>query len=296
MNYVTTTPNGPVLRIEHPGSANKRIVDMPAIETDEDQNACDMVKQIKSPDNQDLQPHVPRPGTAAAPATPIDAGIGGDNADSLIERKDFKIRLADTDHGRNTASMLINKMYGWRGYGDTHEIKGSPDRITLTASDKQFLIGTITLGIDSDNGLLADEVFKTEIDACRARGGKACELTKLAIDPSGASKLALASLFHILFIYARRLNGCTDVFIEVNPRHRRFYESMLGFERLGADRNNPRVNAPATLLWISLDRVEQEIIAQGGTSEREGRQRSLYPYFFSKIEEDGIYGRLLQIG
>ena len=296
MNYVTTTPNGPVLRIEHPGSANKRIVDMPAIETDEDQNACDMVKQIKSPDNQDLQPHVPRPGTAAAPATPIDAGIGGDNADSLIERKDFKIRLADTDHGRNTASMLINKMYGWRGYGDTHEIKGSPDRITLTASDKQFLIGTVTLGIDSDNGLLADEVFKSEIDACRARGGKACELTKLAIDPSGASKLALASLFHILFIYARRLNDCTDVFIEVNPRHRRYYETMLGFQRRAELRKNPRVDAPAYLLWTSLDHVEEQIERLGGTSNNPGTERSLYPYFFSRSEEIGIANRLLNIG
>ncbi len=237
-----------------------------------------------------------RSGTAAAPAEPIAAEESLVNADALIERKDFKIRLADTDHGRSSASMLINKMYGWRGYGDAHEVKGGPDRITLTATDKQYLIGTITLGIDSANGLLADEVFKSEIDVVRNAGGKACELTKLAIDPSGASKLALASLFHILFIYARRLNGCTDVFIEVNPRHRRFYESMLGFVRRAEDRNNPRVNAPATLLWICLDKVERQIIEHGGTSEQDGRNRSLYPYFFSRDEEEGIYKRLIDIG
>lgn len=236
-----------------------------------------------------------RPGSAA-PATPISASADPANAEALIERKDFKIRLADTDHGRSSASMLINKMYGWRGYGDAHEIKGGPDRITLTATDKQYLIGTITLGIDSPSGLLADETFGKEIDAFRNTGGKACELTKLAIDPSGASKLALASLFHILFIYARRLNGCTDVFIEVNPRHRRFYESMLGFEQLGEERNNPRVNAPASLLWISLDSVERQIIEHGGTSDSAGRKRSLYPFFFSRAEEDGIYQRLVDIG
>ena len=247
------------------------------------------------PDAQDEAPAPRRPGSAA-PATPISAAAEPANAETLVERKNFQIRLADTDHGRSSASMLINKMYGWRGYGDAHEIKGGPDRITLTATDKQYLIGTVTLGIDSDNGLLADETFKSAIDVFRARGSKACELTKLAIDPSGASKLALASLFHILFIYARRLNGCTDVFIEVNPRHRRFYESMLGFVRLGEDRNNPRVNAPASLLWISLDNVERQIIEHGGTSEHAERNRSLYPFFFSRAEEDGIYGRLVDIG
>ncbi len=237
-----------------------------------------------------------RSGTAAAPAEPITAEESLVSADALIERKNFMIRLADTDHGRSSASMLINKMYGWRGYGDAHEVKGGPDRITLTATNKQYLISTITLGIDSENGLLADEVFKSEIDLVRKAGGKPCELTKLAIDPSGASKLALASLLHILFIYARRLNGCTDLFIEVNPRHRRFYESMLGFVGRGEDRNNPRVNAPATLLWICLDQVERQISEHGGTSEQDGRNRSLYPYFFSRAEEEGILKRLRDIG
>ncbi|MEJ7806711.1 MAG: N-acetyltransferase [Telluria sp.] len=254
-----------------------------------------MMARTTQADAPGAAPSPRRPGSAA-PATPISDAADGAEAEALIERKDFKIRLADTDHGRSSASMLINKMYGWRGYGDAHEIKGGPDRITLTATDKQYLIGTITLGIDSDSGLLADETFKSAIDVCRRKGGKACELTKLAIDPSGASKLALASLFHILFIYARRLNACTDVFIEVNPRHRRFYESMLGFEQLGEDRNNPRVNAPASLLWISLDNVERQIIEHGGTSENGGRNRSLYPFFFSRTEEDGIYQRLVDIG
>jgi hypothetical protein len=237
-----------------------------------------------------------RAGTAAAPATQIAAGADPSMVEALLERKDFKIRLADTERGRNSASMLINKMYGWRGYGDHHEVKPDPNRITITATDKNYLIGTITLGIDAENGLLADETFKDEIDAFRAGNGKVCELTKLAIDPNIESKFALASLFHILFIYGRRINHCTDVFIEVNPRHRRFYETMLGFKRLGEERTNPRVNAPAQLLWISLSTVERNIIQHGGTSDHPMASRSLYPYFFSKSEEDGIYGRLVTLG
>jgi hypothetical protein len=255
-----------------------------------------MMAHTTEPKALDKAPARGRAGTAAAPAAQIAAETDPAKVDALLERKDFKIRLADTERGRNSASMLINKMYGWRGYGDEHEVKLDPNRITITATDKQYLIGTITLGIDSENGLLADEIFKDEIDVFRTAGGKVCELTKLAIDPNIESKFALASLFHILFIYGRRINNCTDVFIEVNPRHRRFYETMLGFKRLGEVRTNSRVNAPAHLLWISLSTVEQQIIQHGGTSDHLAGSRSLYPYFFSRAEEDGIYGRLIALG
>lgn len=40
-----------------------------------------------------------------------------DTADDFLitEQKNFGIRLADTERGRNSSSMLINKMYAWRG-------------------------------------------------------------------------------------------------------------------------------------------------------------------------------------
>jgi hypothetical protein len=158
------------------------------------------------------------------------------------------------------------------------------------------VIGTVTLGIDSEEGLLADEIFKPEIDARRRAGGKVCELTKLAFDPDIRSKFALASLFHIVFIYGRRMHNCTDVFIEVNPRHRRFYETMLGFKRQCEIRTNPRVNAPAVLLWVDIGYVEEQIRKYGGTSDNPDTTRSLYPYFFSPREEAGIHGRLVSLG
>lgn len=227
----------------------------------------------------------------------MDSATIPDDADDLvIEQKNFRIRLADTESGRNSASMLINKMYAWRGYGSAHQVKASPSRITLTASDREKVIGTVTLGIDSEEGLLADEIFKPEIDMRRNAGGKVCELTKLAFDPDIRSKFALASLFHIVFIYGRRMHDCTDVFIEVNPRHRRFYETMLGFKRQCETRTNPRVNAPAVLLWVDIGYVEEQIRKYGGTSDNPDTTRSLYPYFFSPREEAGIHGRLVSLG
>lgn len=219
-----------------------------------------------------------------------------ENASSVVlSIKDFKIRLADTEVGRNSASMLINKMYSWRGYEGSHQVQQNPNRITLTAYMKDALIGTVTLAIDSPVGLLADEIFKDELDRYRTPDRKLCELTKLAFDPKVRSKFALASLFHICFIYARRLHGCSDVFIEVNPRHRLYYERMLGFQRLGDLKTNPRVNAPAYLLWLGIDYVEEQIRQFGGTSNHAEATRSLYPYFFSSREEEGLTQRLITL-
>jgi hypothetical protein len=215
--------------------------------------------------------------------------------DVIVNQDSYGIRLTDTAEGRNSASMLINKMYAWRGYAGTHHFTDDPNRITLTATDKGEVVGTLTLGIDSEIGLMADQVFKDELDAHRRHGARLCEFTKLAFDPAVRSKTALANLFHLAVIYARDIHQCTDIVIEVNPRHRRFYEHMLGFKREGDMKMNPRVNAPAHLLRVSLEYVSDQIQKHGGTFSTGVVERSFYPYFFSPREEQGIIHRLLSI-
>jgi hypothetical protein len=218
-----------------------------------------------------------------------------EDEDIILSQDSYGIRLLDTPDGRNSASMLINKMYAWRGYAGTHAFTNDPNRITLTASDKGDVVGTVTIGIDSDVGLAGDMIFKEELDALRADGAKLCEFTKLAFDTAVRSKTALANLFHLAVIYARDLHGCTDIIIEINPRHRRFYEYMLGFKREGELKMNPRVNAPAYLLRVNLTYVTQQIQQHGGTWTAESTDRSFYPFFFSPREEEGIRARLLNI-
>jgi len=217
--------------------------------------------------------------------------------DVIVNHDSYGIRLTDTADGRNSASMLINKMYAWRGYAGTHQFNDDPNRITLTATDKGDVVGTLTIGIDSPIGLMADPIFKEEIDVHRKRGARLCEFTKFAFDPSVRSKTSLANLFHLAVIYARDIHDCTDIMIEVNPRHRRFYERMLGFEQEGQLKINPRVDAPAYLLRVNLDFVTEQIQKYGGTFDTDGAttERSLYPYFFSPREERGIVNRLLRM-
>jgi hypothetical protein len=212
--------------------------------------------------------------------------------DSIMDQP-ITIRLADKNHQRNSANLLLNRMYSWRGYGDHHRIPQSPSHATFTASSNEGLLGTITLAVDSANGLAADHLFKDVIDEFRARpGASVCELTKFAFDTTKPSKPMLASLFHLIFIYGQHAYGCTDLFIEVNPRHVRFYECMLGFKRVGALKDNISVAAPAQLMWLSVAHIREQIDQHAGSGDG-ASTRSLYAYFFSPREEEGLRGRMV---
>lgn len=209
-----------------------------------------------------------------------------------VSRQEFKVRIATTEDRRKSASLLIEKMYSWRGY-EADSLSRDPNRITLVAHQENKVAGTVTLGLDSPKGLVVDELYKAEVDALRAKGRKISELTKLAVDQSSASKSVLAALFHIAFIYAFHIHKYTDFVIEVNPRHELFYKRMLGFNRIGAERMCPRVGAPAVLLHLDLDYINQKIVEMGGVLPPPPGERSLYPYGFSKQDELGIAQRLL---
>jgi len=205
----------------------------------------------------------------------------------------FKIRAADSYGHRSSASILLNRMYAKRGYTSTGlPTQATPDRVTLTACEEDDTIGTITIGFDSPSGLHVDDLFREEVDALRERGRQVCEFTKLAMDSVVKSKRVLASLFHVAYIYAHRLRGFQNLLIEVNPRHVRYYERMLGFVVKSSQRLNTRVNAPAVLLSLDFAHAHEQIARFGGRPHFGETERSLYPYFFSVSEEAGIVGRL----
>jgi hypothetical protein len=106
------------------------------------------------------------------------------------------------------------------------------------------------------------------------------------------SKRVLASLFHVAYIFSHRVMGIDDLVIEVNPRHVRYYERMLGFEPLGEPRHNGRVNAPAVLMRLRFSHAHEQIDRFGGRPELGSSERSLYPHFFSVEEEASIVSRL----
>ena len=218
---------------------------------------------------------------------------GRDIAHSLDEFDNpFRIRVADQGASRSSASSLIQRRYAWRGYSASPLEGHTGGRVTLSACADQDTLATITAALDSDEGLYVSRLYPEEVGALRAEGRKLCEFTKLAVDESVRGHAVLGAIFHVACIYVTNLHRCSDVLIEVNPRHVRFYERMLGFSRVAEERLDPVVNAPAVLMRLDLAHSASEIARLGGRRGGKGRERSFYPYFFAPHEAETIISRL----
>jgi hypothetical protein len=203
----------------------------------------------------------------------------------------FKIRLAGAPEARRDAESLVRQRYARRGYRASATLLNA-NVCTFTAYDEGRLAGTVSLRLDSPEGLAADELYRAEIDALRHEGRRICEFTRLAVDTTRGSPPVLAGLFHTVFLFARTLRGFDFVVIEVNPRHVGFYRRALGFDVIGAERHNPRVKAPAVLMGVSFRSIGESLRRSAGKGGRAATARNLYAYGFSPAEEAGILGRL----
>src|SRR5579864_4264599 len=167
--------------------------------------------------------------SALARRRPVDNSIAGDTITAIscnppihlcVEDPDarrlaiepqtnlFKVRLANTEERRSSASYLIQRRYAWRGYAVGEHHTDTPSRITIAAHDENGTAGTVTVGLDSPEGLFVDGLYGEEVDELRRDGCNLAEFTKLAIENNVHSKPLLAALFHIAFIYARRIHRC----------------------------------------------------------------------------------------
>ena len=221
----------------------------------------------------------------------------GGGASFRVEAADkIAVRFADDEGLRSQASILVNRLYARRGYGGFHRLESGDHSTTFTATSEDQVVGTITLTVDTPTGLATDQTFKAELDRFRAIPGvRLCELTKFAVDPATNSPRALAALFHVIFIYGKQRYDCTDLLIEVHPRHVRYYEVMLGFTRVGAPRIDGSVewwprDVPVQLLRLRVADIRRQIDLHAGG--KCGAARSLYRHFFSAAEERGIAARV----
>jgi len=168
---------------------------------------------------------------------------------------------AKSEEEIHEAHHLVRRRYEWRGY-DVPEAQPpcgmAQNRLVFIARDGDATVGTITLGLDGREGLTAEGTYPEAIGAARAEGRRVCEVTRFAISEEADSKAVLAALFSLAYATAS-VHGATDVYVEVNPRHVRFYQRVLGFFIAGNERMCQRVKAPSVLLTIRMHDLEQRL-------------------------------------
>lgn len=205
----------------------------------------------------------------------------------------LRVRVASDAETRRKAYALAYRVYSRSGYtsGNTSGLcvsayDGFAGTITLLAEDTQGReAGTISLVFDSNLGLPCHEIYRDEVEAVRRQGCRIVEVTRLAIDDDVPNARGLLlQLFSLSYIFAKYVGGCTDMLIEINPRHVEYYRRCLRFEQVGPERPCPRVNgAPAVLMKMDFSVIEQAV--QGHTAGRDACGRRLHPYPFTQEEE-----------
>ena len=71
--------------------------------------------------------------------------------------------------------------------------------------------------------------------------------------------MALDALGQSAYLVTRVIHALTDVVIEVNPRHVRFYRRVFGFVVAGAGRLCTRVGAPSVLMQLDLEQFARRV-------------------------------------
>jgi hypothetical protein len=172
----------------------------------------------------------------------------------------LRTRVAVDVEERAVAEELVRRRYAWRGYRtasaaerDCAGPRPGEHWVTLLAEAAGKLLGTLTVGPDWPGGLLAERTYGKEIESLRRNGSRLGEVTKLAIEEGVEYKPALDALVRGAWTVTRVVHSLTDVVIEVNPRHVKFYERIFGFVVVAAGRLCARVGAPSVLLILDLE-------------------------------------------
>jgi hypothetical protein len=189
--------------------------------------------------------------------------VAGDTSLTKISRsvpvpgieRDVQVQVAWRADEWTQAFMLVADSYRARGY----ETEGPqrfrftpyhalPDTAVFVAKDAGEVIGTLTLVADNTLlGLPMESIYGPEINELRRAGRHLVEVTSLADKGMGVREFVpvFGTLMRVMAQYGM-LHGADTWVITINPRHRAFYQKVMGFVPFGPWRAYPSVqNHPA---------------------------------------------------
>ncbi|PCJ51666.1 MAG: hypothetical protein COA79_25625 [Planctomycetota bacterium] len=201
--------------------------------------------------------------------------------------QDIEIKIAKDQNLKEEAYRLIYQTYLEKGFTEKNasEMWYSvydllDESIVVVAMDNNIVVGALTLILDSEFGLPANELYEKELSRIRANN-TLTEITSLGILKSARfSTTILVKLFNQAYLYSKGSKNSTHFIITVNPRHVMFYQKKLLFEKIGSVKYYDKVGgAPAELLILDLDLVEKTILDRNIS-----KSKTLYKQFISVKE------------
>jgi hypothetical protein len=172
----------------------------------------------------------------------------------------IEVKFASERAEWEQALRLVATTYQARGYETPNvaKLRFTPyhallDTAVLVAKHEGRVVATFSIVLDNTYlGLPMECIYPDEIDTLRCSGRRLLETTCLA--DQGLSLREFVQVFVALIRlgmqYHTSRGGDTYV-ITVNPRHKSFYQKVLGFQPLGPCRSYAAVqDAPAEAFWL----------------------------------------------
>lgn len=174
--------------------------------------------------------------------------------------KNIQFRVATDPHEREAADRLVFETYVEEGFwGDAPtkfqaEMESiSSHRTVFVAVKENVVIGTLSLVCDSQQGLPADHFQPEMMAELRDSSEVIGQAGLLAMDRSCNRRASLVLfLFKYLYQYSFYYAG-VDRFVALSsPKHARFYQSVMCFEKVGQSKHYPYAKATGQLLTLHL--------------------------------------------
>jgi hypothetical protein len=145
-------------------------------------------------------------------------------------------------------------------FTDYHALPGA---VTLIAKADGRVVATLSLVPDTAAlGLPMETSFGGEVERLRQEGRKLAEAVNLA--DSGLSVREFVQVFKSLINLAMQYHlsrGGDSWIITVNPRHRCFYQKVLGFEPVGSLNSSPAIQNHSTEAYLfDINRMRTTIL------------------------------------
>lgn len=185
---------------------------------------------------------------------------------SVIRMGPIRIGVADSPELLHQAYRLVHDVYVRCGYIMPQpngmrmtRFDALPETTTFVACLEETVVATLTLVPDSSLGLPMQEIYGEELQAFRGQGRRLAEVTSLA-DRRKDPRRGMAVFMGLtkLMIHTARERQIDDLLVAVHPKHARFYQRVLVFERFGSERSYPSVrNNPAVALRLDLKSVKE---------------------------------------
>lgn len=174
-------------------------------------------------------------------------------------------KVAADERERDAAFRLLYRSYVRSGLiqPNHHEMRVTPYHLlpssaVFVAILRQEVICTVSLIGDGELGLPMESIYADEVSQLRGQGAVLAEVSGLADRRQNMQRFfpVFLRLVGVLCPYAKQ-QGIKQLVVAVHPRHARFYQRFLRFERIGDKKNYPQVcDHPAVALLLDFARLE----------------------------------------